>query len=215
MTQSNGEPKGHQQHKEPSRWAVPLAIFCCALAVRMVYLAEDSHSPFFAHRGMDVMDYHSRAVAWLDGTWPRDEPFFWPPLYPMFLGILYKTIGQGIWGLKVVHALIGSASCGLVWAIGRQVFEQRFVPIAAAVMCSLSGTLIFFDGQLLSSSLDVFLQLASILLLLTAARRDQLGLWAVAGLCLGLSAINRGGTLLRSEERRVGKECRSRVSPYH
>lgn len=162
----------------------------------MVYLAEDSHSPFFAHRGTDVMDYHVRAVAWLEGTWPGDEPFFWPPLYPLFLGILYKTIGQGIWGLKIVHALIGSASCVLIWAIGRHVFKGRFVPIAAAVMCSLCGTLVFFDGQLLSGSLDVFLQLASIWLLLTAAGRDRLGPWMAAGLCLGLSAVNRGGTLL-------------------
>ena len=34
----------------------------------------------------------------------------------------------------------------------------------------------------------------------------------------GLSILRRGGNafdLLRSEERRVGKECRSRWSPYH
>ena len=29
------------------------------------------------------------------------------------------------------------------------------------------------------------------------------------------AVYNLGGTLLRSEERRVGKECRSRWSPYH
>ena len=33
-----------------------------------------------------------------------------------------------------------------------------------------------------------------------------------AGVSLGLAAL---GNLLRSEERRVGKECRSRWSPYH
>ena len=31
----------------------------------------------------------------------------------------------------------------------------------------------------------------------------------------GLTMIEEFGTLLRSEERRVGKECRSRWSPYH
>ena len=32
---------------------------------------------------------------------------------------------------------------------------------------------------------------------------------------LALLFIIHGGYLLRSEERRVGKECRSRWSPYH
>jgi len=177
-------------------WAVPLSIFCCALAVRLVFLLEDSHSPFFLHRGTDVVDYHFRALAFLKGTYPAPRPFFWPPLYPLFLGILYKIVGQGVWTLKVIHCLIGSASCVLVWAIGRRVFAGRFVPIAAAGMCVLCGTLVFFDGQLLSGSLDVFLQLASIWLLIVALQRDRIGLWIAAGLCLGLSAINRGGTLL-------------------
>ena len=30
-----------------------------------------------------------------------------------------------------------------------------------------------------------------------------------------IAVLLTGGTLLRSEERRVGKECRSRWSPYH
>jgi tetratricopeptide (TPR) repeat protein len=175
---------------------VPLTIFCCALAVRMVYLTEESHSPFFVHRGTDVMSYHNRALGWLEGTWPRAETFFWPPLYPLFLGVLYQAIGPGIWGLKIANAIIGAASCVLTWAIGRRVFRGRFVPIAAAVTCSLCGTFVFFDGELLSGTLDVFLQLSSILLLLRAARRNLLVLWAVAGLCLGISAVNRGGTLL-------------------
>ena len=31
----------------------------------------------------------------------------------------------------------------------------------------------------------------------------------------GFAAVDLVGALLRSEERRVGKECRSRWSPYH
>ena len=47
---------------------------------------------------------------------------------------------------------------------------------------------------------------------------------AITGLLLGMPGIanadgsgtvNTAGSALRSEERRVGKECRSRWSPYH
>ena len=38
----------------------------------------------------------------------------------------------------------------------------------------------------------------------------------VCGIALAcLSAVSRYGDYARSEERRVGKECRSRWSPYH
>ena len=43
---------------------------------------------------------------------------------------------------------------------------------------------------------------------------DSTGMRALAtGLAIGLAAA--GGAIARSEERRVGKECRSRWSPYH
>ena len=32
---------------------------------------------------------------------------------------------------------------------------------------------------------------------------------------VGIEALSRGAQNIRSEERRVGKECRSRWSPYH
>ena len=43
---------------------------------------------------------------------------------------------------------------------------------------------------------------------------------ALQGLCWGRTQLDAGAalcadTLRRSEERRVGKECRSRWSPYH
>ena len=48
---------------------------------------------------------------------------------------------------------------------------------------------------------------------------DLLWLWILCGLPFGIHRmcvwIVPGGDSLRSEERRVGKECRSRWSPYH
>ena len=35
------------------------------------------------------------------------------------------------------------------------------------------------------------------------------------GACTGVVVDATGETVIRSEERRVGKECRSRWSPYH
>ena len=49
---------------------------------------------------------------------------------------------------------------------------------------------------------------------------EGIGQWAATFACDGVSAgqvvkVSGSGTVARSEERRVGKECRSRWSPHH
>jgi Flp pilus assembly protein TadD/4-amino-4-deoxy-L-arabinose transferase-like glycosyltransferase len=177
-------------------WLVPVGIFCCALLVRLIFLVENRNVPFFNYRGIDAQQYHEMAVGFLDGTWPGKQAFSWPPLYPLFLGLLYKIIGQNAAVVKMLQAMLGSVSCVLVYFIARIVFNGRFVPIAAALICCLCGTLIYFDVQLLSGNLDVFLELLIIFSLLFASRRRQIIWWGIAGLFIGLSAINRGAILL-------------------
>jgi tetratricopeptide (TPR) repeat protein len=179
-----------------SLWWVPVAIFCCALLVRLIFLAENLGNPFFNYRGIDAHQYHLMAVGFQEGTWPGKEVFCWPPLYPLFLGLLYKTIGQNVTILKILQATLGSVSCVLVYFIARAIFSGRFVPIAAAIICGLCGTLVYFDGQLLSGNLDVLLELLIIFSLLFASRRRRIIWWVLTGIFIGLSAINRGVILL-------------------
>jgi tetratricopeptide (TPR) repeat protein len=179
-----------------SLWWVPAGIFCCALLVRLIFLAENFNTPFYNYRGIDAEQYHMMAVGFLEGTWPGEQAFSWPPLYPLFLGLLYKTIGQNVTVLKILQAMLGSVSCVLVYFIARSIFSGRFVSIAAAIICCLCGTMIYFDGQLLSSNMDVLLELLIIFSLLFASRRRQIVWWVLTGLAIGLSAINRGAILL-------------------
>jgi tetratricopeptide (TPR) repeat protein len=177
------------------KWA-PVAIFCCALLVRLIFLAENRNVIFFNYRGIDAQQFHEMAVGFLNGTWPDGKVFSWPPLYPLFLGLLYKTIGQNAAIVKMLQSVLGSVSCVLVYFIARIIFSGRFVPIAAAIICCLCGTLVYFDCQLLSGSLDVLLELLIIFSLLCASRHRRLIWWSAAGLFVGLSAINRGAMLL-------------------
>jgi tetratricopeptide (TPR) repeat protein len=177
------------------RW-VPVGIFCCALLVRLIFLAENLNTPFYNYRGIDADQYHQMAVGFLEGTWPGREAFFWPPLYPLFLGLLYKAIGQNVTILKILQATLGSVSCVLVYFIARAIFSGLFVAIAAAIICCLCGTMVYFDSQLLSSNMDVLLELLIIFSLLFACRRRRIIWWVLGGLFIGLSAINRGAIIV-------------------
>jgi tetratricopeptide (TPR) repeat protein len=188
--------KGEKTSAAKSLWLIPIGIFCCALLIRLIFLVENRNVPFFNYRGIDASSYHRMAVGFVDGTWPDGRVFIWPPLYPLFLSLLYKTIGQNATVVKMLQAMLGSVSCMLVYFIARTIFNGRFVPIAAAIICCLCGTLIYFDAQLLPGNLDVLLELLIIFFLLFASRHRQIIWWGVAGLFIGLSAINRGSILL-------------------
>ena len=200
MTRSrrSSSPEAHSQPSAAPfrRWRAALLLFCLAMVVRLIYLGEDAGSPFFGFRGIDSAEYHDMALRFGEGAWPGSEAFFWAPLYPLFLGVLYKLLGHGLLVAKLVQAVVGSASCVLIYLIGRRLFRGRFVPPAAGVACAVYGTLIYFDGQLLSGVLDVFLQLLTVLLLLRAAGSGRIAWWMAGGLCIGLAAVNRGGILL-------------------
>jgi tetratricopeptide (TPR) repeat protein len=177
------------------RW-VAAGIFSLALLVRLAFLAEDSKSPFFPYRGIDAVDYHQMALGLTKGTWPGSEALFRPPLYPLFLGVLYATVGSSAATVKVVQAVLGSVSCLLVYLVARRFIDAQSVGVGAGVICCLCGPLIYFDGQLLPACLDVLLQLLVVYLLLGAAGRQSIVRWALAGGIIGLAAVNRGGILL-------------------
>ena len=178
------------------RLVPPIAVFLCALAVRLAYLAQDASSPFFWHRLIDASHYHLLALRFANHEWPGREALFRPPLYPLFLGAIYRLFGDDIVTLKSIQATIGALSCLLVYGIGRLAFERRFVAVVAAFLCAFCGTLIYYDLEPLSANLEVFLLLLSLLAVLRAARGTSLWNWAAGGAVIGLTALNRGGTLL-------------------
>ncbi|HRX85016.1 MAG TPA: glycosyltransferase family 39 protein, partial [Phycisphaerae bacterium] len=177
-------------------WRWQAGIFALALVVRGLHLWGESHSPFFSFRGIDALDYHQMALGMHDGTWPDHQPFFWAPLYPMFLGLLYGLVGQGALALKAIQAVFGALSCVLLYRVGRRLFAAPWIAAAAGVAMALYGTLVYFDGELLSANLDVLFQLLALELLLGAAVTRTTGRWTAAGVVMGLSVVNRGAILL-------------------
>jgi hypothetical protein len=113
-----------------ARLAIGLsALFAAALALRLTLLWETWRSRFTpaVYLPIDARDYHLWALQWLRGEWPPAEPFFRPPLYPLFLGSTYALFGASPLGPLVVQALLGAASCLLAFGIARELFEDRRV----------------------------------------------------------------------------------------
>ncbi|MBI3909449.1 MAG: tetratricopeptide repeat protein [Armatimonadetes bacterium] len=171
-------------------------LFLGALVVRLLYLSQYACSPFFWVPTLDNLyhDLHARALAAGQG---EREAFFRAPLYYYFLGGIYWLFGHNLWAPRLIQALLGSASCVLLYLIGGRVFWPTVGLVAGGLM-ALYGPLVFFDGELLIPPLAVFLDLCFLLLVLRASDGERLqgGRWLAAGGVLGLSAIARPNILL-------------------
>ncbi len=166
-----------------------------AFALRLTYVLQLRSSPLFDHPQMDELYHDQWAQAIAAGETFVEGPYFRAPLYPAFLAAVYKAFGHDYLAPRIVQALLGALSCGLLFLIGRGVFG-RAVGAVAAFAAAGYWMLIYFDGELLIPSLVVFLDLLLIWLLLRAARTPGALVHGLAGLVLGLSAIARPNILL-------------------
>ena len=128
--------------------------------------------------------------------------------------------------------MIGGAIGGLILALVT-VFKKTWAPVTAPLYAVVEGVFIGalsaifemrYPGIVMQAVGLTFGTMAAMLLayrsgLIRATERFKLGIVAATGgiMLLYLANFVMGffGHSMRSEERRVGKECRSRWSPYH
>jgi tetratricopeptide (TPR) repeat protein len=145
-----------------SRAFLALAIFGVALLVRLVHVWQIRRSPFFSVLMGDSHGYDEWAQRIAAGDWVGHEVFYQAPLYPYLLGVIYAIAGRHLLLVRIVQALIGSASCALLALAAVRLFSHRGpepgrrAGIAAGLMLALYAPAIFFDGLLQKSVLDVF-----------------------------------------------------------
>jgi tetratricopeptide (TPR) repeat protein len=163
-------------------------VFALALLVRIIYLKQFEKSPFFAVPIIDANTYLETARQLGAGFWIQDESFWQPPLYPYFLGILLRLLGEHPFRLHLAHFILGSLNCALIYLLGRRLFS-RPVALGAGLIAALYGTFIFFEGDYIPAPLIICLNLLLLLALLPLPDQPSRRRLAGAGLLFGLSTL--------------------------
>ncbi len=200
MVRRNTKPC--KQVREPVvRWFVVIAGL--AFVLRVIYLLQArGNDPLFFAPQMDALYHHRWALAVASGTEFIRDAFFRAPLYPYFLGLLYKLFGADPFPTRLAQAVVGSASAGFVYLLarrlcswnGRRPGAKRWVPRAAGLVMAAYPVAVYFDGELLIPCLLVFLVLLGFVLLLRS--RERGGGWWWPGLAFGLAVIARPNVLV-------------------
>ncbi len=182
------------------RFAAPLFIGLLALSIRwshIILLAESD--PAFAHSFMDARWHVEWARALVMGVW-NHEPFFRAPLYPFFLGALFKVFGMGLLAPRLAQGVLGALTCVLIWALGKKLAGPK-VGKLAGIIAALYGPMVYFDAEFLIPVLFLPLTVGSLLLLIGAMKSstEEKPVWGrltAAGFIAGLAAIARPNMLI-------------------
>lgn len=126
-----------------------LAIVSLALVLQVTYLLQASNSPLFAVPVLEAADYLSGQGS--------------SALYSAFLTVLPE---ESLWWPRLLQAVLGALSCLLLWAVGRHMLSSG-AALAAALIATMYGPLLFHAGQLLPAAFTVFLVLLCLWLTLS------------------------------------------------
>ena len=120
----------------------------------------------------------------------------WDPLYPLFLAGIYALVGHDFLAVRLVQVVLGVASCGMLYLLGRSIFGPR-IGLLGAGFAAIYPFFIYYTGQLLTETLFIFLILSLLTLAHAIAQRRIRGTLAVLalGITAGLTVLTRAEAL--------------------
>src|SRR6185295_9203516 len=156
-----------------------------------------SRAPFFDMLMGDARGYDVWARQLAAGDWIGRDVFYQAPLYPYFLGVIYKLFGHSLLTVRIIQAMVGSASCALIGAATCRLVSRN-AGLLAGFALALYAPAIFFDGLIQKSVLDVFFVCLILWLLskVVIADRGVLGTWIGLGLAIGGLSLTRENALV-------------------
>ena len=173
-----------------------LAVWFAAVLIRLVYFWQihDTDLARVLLGDADVYDAWAQRLA--AGDWLGDKVFYQAPLYPYFLGIIYKLGGHSLLLVRLVQIVVGACSCVILGKAAEH-FISRRAGLVAGVLMACCPTLVFFDCLIQKSVLDVFFLTLVLLLAAIVARKERaIPWWLALGAGFGFLTLTRENALI-------------------
>ena len=103
----------------------------------------------------------------LNGYHPLSASTYYYPGYTYFLAGVYRVFGHNRAAARLVQAVVGTATVGLVFLVGYLSFGRR-PGLVSALLTAVYLPLVYYTGLLLTETWFNFLEMASLVLWLRA-----------------------------------------------
>lgn len=110
------------------------------------------------------------------------------PVYPVFLGILYKIFGHNYIPVYFFQVVIFSLTCILVYLLAREIFTEK-VAKYSSVFTALCPTLANYPSYILTETIFIFLLCVLVYVLTKAIKSQKLAWFFASGAFLGIAAL--------------------------
>lgn len=119
---------------------------------------------------------------------PAGEPTAYrPPIYPLFLWAIYSIVGHNLLWVRLTQAVMGAASCVLVYLIAAIIFNGMRA-ILSGFLCCFYPPLIVNTSQILTETLFIFFLLLGITLIISGSSFKNI---LISGVVFGLALLTR------------------------
>ena len=125
---------------------------------------------------------------WLSGLLHPDSGTYRPPLFPLTLAAVYGLAGHNILLARLLQVAIGTVTCLILFALGRQLVDER-VGLTAAGLGALYPMFVFFSGVFMAEAMLLGLIVATLWLSTAWERADTPANSALLGGAIGLAAL--------------------------
>jgi len=175
--------------------AADYLILFFSLTLRLVHLWMIRDNPFFDAPILDADIFDQKAWKLAQGESFADGAYFQPPLYTYFLAALYSIFNHSYMIPRLIQALLGALTAWIVFRLAGRIYNRK-IAITAGIIIALYGPLIHYNGQLLITTLFIFLVSLFLLLFDRLIEKPAVLNFFIAGAVFGLAAITRPNILI-------------------
>jgi len=170
------------------------------------FINSHSNDPFYSTflPGTDMNTYNSWAIKISKGDWLSKEmtdnkPFYYGPLYPYFLAVLYKILGVNLDIIHIIQGTLGILPSIFIFLAAKNFFGF-YAAIFSGILTAICGPFLFYEQHFLQEGLLLIIHsvLIWVLSLIWDFKNTQKKLkrfWLlplIGGILSGLACIGRG-----------------------
>lgn len=168
-----------------------LFIFISGLVIRLAYISTIDN-PYLTFLN-DTGEYNRLAKHLIEKHEYAEEALraYRPPLYPMFLALVYLISGFNPPVIRVIQSILGALTAVCIFMITFKITGRVWLGFLAGIVVALFRSLILFNGILLTESLFIFGLYSAIFFTICVFNTELKIYQILAGIFWGLSCLTR------------------------